>query len=109
MNESEMALDETTQKVTGVVRTTVQGLFAYLIAAGTPYLDALGVADEFGALEAPVTALAVALVLGAYWLVLTVLQQSELGKNPLIAAVLAVLMGGRNAPSYLETVEVVDE
>lgn len=102
-----LELDERTQKLTGVVRTTVQGLFAYLLAAWTPYLEALGVSDEFGALEEPVTALAVAVILGAYWYVLTTLQNSKFGQDPLVAALLSILMGGRNAPSYIEA-EVID-
>lgn len=100
-------IDELTQKAVGLVRTTVQGLFAYIIAAATPLLDALGVSDEFGALEEPITALVVAGVLGLYWLILTTLQTSELGKHPLVAGLLALLMGGRNAPTYLES-EVID-
>ena len=93
--------DNNRQKLVGVTRTTVQGLFAYVLAAVTPLLDMLGATDEFGALEAPITALAVAVVLGVYWLVLTTIQESELGKNPLIAGVLAILMGGNQPPTYI--------
>ena len=99
----EVAVDAATQRTTGTIRTTFQGFFAYVLVALAPVLETLGVDDEFGALEEPVTAFVVALALGAYWWVMTTIQQSELGRNPLVAGVIGILMGGRKAPTYLES------
>lgn len=96
-------INNTTQKLVGVVRTTVQALFAYVLVTFGDVLSILGVDDEFGALQEPVTALVVALALGLYWWVLTTLQETEIGKTPIIAALLGILMGGKTSPSYIDS------
>ncbi len=104
MNE----LDNTSQKITGVIRSTVQAFFATLIVAITPIIDALDIAEEVTAAAALLTSLVVAVVLGAYWWVLTTLSQMPIvTSNPILSAVIAALMGGRKAPTYIDT-EVVD-
>lgn len=104
MNE----LNNTSQKITGVVRSAVQAFFATLIVAITPIIEALDITEEVTATAAVLTSLVVAVVLGAYWWILTTLsQQPVVTSKPILAAVIAALMGGRKAPTYVET-EVID-
>lgn len=103
-----MELDNTSQKITGVVRSAVQAFFASLIVTITPVIEALDIADEVTAAAAVLTSLVVALVLGAYWWILTTLSHMPVVTGtPILAAVIAALMGGRKAPTYIDA-EVVD-
>lgn len=96
-----MDLNNTSEKITGVVRSVVQAFFATLIVTLTPVIEALDIADEVTAAAAVLTSLVVAVVLGAYWFILTTLsQQPFVANNPILAALVAALMGGRKAPVY---------
>ena len=103
-----MELDNTSQKITGVVRSVVQAFFASLIVTITPVLEALDIVDEITELAALLTSVIVAVVLGAYWWLLTTLSQHPVVTgNAILTTILAALMGGRKTPTYLDA-EVVD-
>lgn len=93
--------NQTANKITGVVRSAVQAFFATLIVALTPIIEALDIADEVTATAAVLTSLVVAVVLGAYWWILTTLSHMPVVTgNPILAAVVAALMGGKQSPVY---------
>lgn len=95
-------MSENGQRAQGVVRAMVQTLAASLIALALPVLDALDV--DAGAVQAVI----IALILGVYWWGLNWLQMSDLAaKVPIIGLLVAVAMGGRQAPTYVQ-VETID-
>lgn len=96
--------NQTTQKLTGVVRSAVQAFFATLIVALTPIIEALDITDEVTATAAVLTSLVVAIVLGAYWWILTTVSQTTVVTgSPILSGVVAALMGGKQAPVYGDT------
>lgn len=67
-----------------------------------PAIETLNLTDELNDLYDPLQAVAVAAVLGAYWWIVSTLQQSQLGQIQAVQIVLAVLMGGKTPPAYID-------
>lgn len=95
-------ISESSQRATGAVRSVVQALVVSLIALALPVLDALNV--DAGAAQA----LLISIIMGVYWLLMNAIQNLPIVRgNPTLSAIVAILMGGSNPPSYIE-VEVED-
>ena len=101
-------MNNTSQKVEGLIRTAVQALWVSLIVVLTPLLSGLGIEDEITGLEQPITAAIVAILFGVFWWVLTTAQQTAFVQdNVVLAWAVAILMGGTKPPTYVAT-EIVD-